>query len=122
MNLRQNHAQSGDSRARGPRQAGDVLPSALRSLGVPSARITTKVQAAWQAVAEESWRDHTELKRLTGGVLEIGVGPSTLRDELTHYHRDRVLTVLRTALPDVPLIAVRFVSDAVLRKADGDLA
>lgn len=112
MDPHQAHSAASGAKARGPRQAGDLLPGALRSLGVPSGRLTRQVRAAWNAACEDAWREHTQLKRLVGGVLEIEVGPAALRDELTHYHRDRVLDVLRTALPDVPLIGVRFVSGA----------
>ena len=105
-----------EKRARTPRSAAELLPRALRSLGIPSARVTEKLRSAWSAACEETWRGRTLLRRLEGGVLEVGVSSAALRDELTNYHRGRLLTVLRAALPDVPLVAIRFVSDP----ADGD--
>ena len=103
-------------RARRTQAVGDLLGGALRSLGVPSARITQAVCAAWAGAADDAWREQTRLRRLEGGVLEIGVRSEALRDELTNFHRDRLMAVLRTALPDTPLIGLRFVSDP----ADGE--
>jgi hypothetical protein len=101
---------------RGPRTAADLLPGALRELGVPSAPLTGRLKRAWLAAVDEGWRERTALRRLEGGVLEVGVASEALRDELVNFHRQRLLAVLRTALPDVPLIGIRFVSDP----ADGD--
>lgn len=109
-------AASRSRRRREPKAVGDLVSGALRDLGVPSMRVTQKLQAAWSAAAEESWREQTRLRRLEGGVLEVGVSSAALRDELVNFHKDRLLTVLRTALPDVPLIGVRFLADP----ADGD--
>lgn len=92
------------------------MGAAMKSLGVPSATVSAKLTGAWHEVCEDSWRDHTTLRRLEGGVLEVGVGSEALRDELTNFHRDRLLAVMRAALPDVPLIGIRFLSDP----ADGD--
>ena len=92
------------------------MSGALKDLGVPSMRVTEKLRSAWSDAADESWRDETRLRRLEGGVLEVGVRSAALRDELVNFHKDRLLAVLRTALPEVPLIGVRFVADPV----DGD--
>ncbi len=104
------------ARKRGPRPVSDLVGGALRSLGVPSARLTDGLRKAWERACEESWRDQTQLRRIQGGVLDIGVGSEALRAELTNFHRERLLAVMRAALPDVPLIALRFVTDP----ADGD--
>lgn len=88
------------------------MGAALRSLGMPSAKVTEKVQGAWEAACEDAWRGRTTLRRLEGGVLEVAVGSEALRDELTNFHRDRLLAVLRAALPDVPLVGIRFMTDS----------
>jgi hypothetical protein len=104
------------SRARLARPVGDLMGAALRSLGVPSSRVTEKLKRAWSDASDDAWRERTSLRRLEGGVLEVGVSSEALRDELTNFHRQRLLAVLRAALPDTPLIGIRFVSDP----ADGD--
>lgn len=97
------------------------MSGAMRSLGVPSAKVTEKLARAWAEACEESWRDHTSLTRLEGGVLEVGVASDALRDELTNFHRTRLLAVLRAALPDVPLVGIRFLTDGETRQtADGE--
>jgi hypothetical protein len=87
------------------------MPAVLKDLGVPSARVTRKVHEAWARVADPSWGAKTVPLRLVGGVLVVGVGSSSLRHELAQFHRERLLAVLRTALPDLPLIAIQFTAD-----------
>ena len=94
------------------------MSGALRSLGIPSVKVSDKLIRAWEEAAEDGWRHRTSLRRLEGGVLEVGVTSDALRDELTNFHRDRLLAVLRAALPDVPLVGIRFITDS--RDADGD--
>ena len=103
-------------RRREPKVVGDLMAGALRDLGVPSMRVTQKLRTAWERSTEDAWRGRTRLRRLEGGVLEVGVNSAALRDELANFHKDRLLAVLRAALPDVPLIGMRFVTDPV----DGD--
>ncbi len=104
------------ARPKGPRPVADLVGGAMRALGVPSARVTEKLRGAWRQASDEAWRETTHLRRLEGGVLDVGVASEALRAELTNFHRDRLLAVLRTALPDVPLIGLRFVTDP----ADGE--
>ncbi len=96
---------------RKPKKAGDLVSGVLRDIGVPSQRIGTVIAGAWVNVCEPAWIEETKLRRLEGGVLEIGVRSAALRDELTHFHRDRLLEVMRVALPDVALIGMRFVPE-----------
>jgi len=110
------HARASRGPRREPRAVGDLVSGALKDLGVPSMRVTERLRTAWATASEESWRERTRLRRLEGGVLEVGVSSAVLRDELANFHKDRLLAVLRAALPDVPLIGMRFVTDP----ADGD--
>lgn len=85
------------------------MSKVLRDLGVPSRRVGDRLQRAWLACAEPVWVDRTSLRRIEGGVLEVGVTSAPLREELAHFHQERLLGVLQTALPDVPLIGLHFV-------------
>ncbi|MDA1194122.1 MAG: DciA family protein [Planctomycetota bacterium] len=98
-------------RARRARPASELVGAALRSLGLPSQRITQSVHEAWDAACEDGWSGKTNLLRLEGGVLEVAVASEALRHELTNFHRERILAVMRAALPTVPLIGIRFLSD-----------
>ena len=113
---RRAHSSGKQPAPRGPRAVGDLVGGALRSLGVPSAKLTEGLRRAWALAADDAWRDHTRLRRIEGGVLDVGVSSESLRAELTNFHRDRLLAVMRAALPDTPLVALRFVTDP----ADGD--
>jgi hypothetical protein len=103
------------------RSAGELMGGALRSLGMPSVKVTEKLERAWRDASDDRWHEHTSLRRLDGGVLEVGVNSDALRDELTNFHRARLLAVLRAALPDVPLVGIRFLTDGSSDSpADGD--
>jgi hypothetical protein len=93
----------------GPQPMSRLLPSALRALGVPSERVTRKVTAAWELAADPAWRGKAAPERLVGGWLVIGVSSASLRQEIAQFHRERLLKVLQAALPDVPLVGVKFV-------------
>jgi len=75
---------------------------------MPSKKLGGRVEAAWQQAAEPTWRGKVQPARLTGGVLVIEVASAALREELAQFHRARLLDVLKTALPDVPLVGIRF--------------
>lgn len=100
-------------RARKREQAvSDLVSSALSDLGVPSARVTARLRSAWEQASDPGWRGEARLLRIQGGVLEVAVRSAPLRQELVQFQAERLLSVLRSALPDVPLIGLRFVPDA----------
>jgi hypothetical protein len=88
-----------------------VLPSVLRSLGVPSRSVTRQVVEAWERAADERWRAETAPRSLVVGVLVVGVASSSLRQELQEFHRERLLAVLRASLPKVPIARLHFVEE-----------
>ena len=90
---------------------GDLVLSALRDLGMPSRRLTQKVHAAWERAADPAWAGKAVPIKLVGGVLVVGVSSASLRQELTQFHRDRLLSVLKAALPDQPLVGLRFTAE-----------
>lgn len=98
-------------RKKGAIAVGDLVAPALRELGVPSARLTRRVREAWELAADPMWRDETQPHRLVGGVLVVGVRSAALRQEISQFHRERLLSVLKAALPDVPLVAIRFTAE-----------
>lgn len=97
------------SKRRDPARAGELVSRVLKDLGVPSRRVGDKLERAWAAAADPAWLSRTRLRRIEGGVLEIGVTSAPLREELAQFHQERLLEVLKTALPDVPLIGLYFV-------------
>ncbi len=107
------------NKRREPHRAGELLSRALKDLGLPSQRVGERLLRAWQGVAEPAWQGHTSLRRIEGGVLEVGVGSAPLREELAQFHTARLLEVLRKALPDVSLIGLHFVLDSAAGDAGG---
>ena len=92
------------------RPVGDLLAPALRALGMPSKRVTQRIQQAWDRAAAPSWMDVTRPVKLVGGVLFVEVDSAALRQELAQFHAERLLTVLKAAVSDIPLIGIRFVA------------
>lgn len=101
--------------ARRPTRAvaiGELLPKALRELGVPSKALSRRVLAAWAAVADPAWGRRTKPVRLLGGALVVGVSSAPLRLELAQFHAERLLAALRAHLPDDPITSLRFAPHA----------
>ena len=69
------------------------------------------MREAWELAVDPEWKDQVSLRAIRGGVLDVAVRSASLRNELTHFHTERVLSVMRTALPDYPIVAVRFFAD-----------
>ena len=90
---------------------GDLVAPALRELGVPSARLSRRIREAWTRAADPAWREETVPLRLVGGVLVVGVRSAALRQEIAQFHRERLLSVMKAALPDVSLVAIRFTAE-----------
>lgn len=93
-------------------QVGTLVSAALRGLGVPSQRVTTALQEAFDAALEPAWRGQVRLEALQAGVLDIGVSSAALREEIAQFHAPRLLAVLRAACPDIPLARLRVLSSA----------
>jgi hypothetical protein len=91
------------------RPASAFVPGALKDLGLVPARVSTRLEEAWNLVASPAWRPHVSLARMQGGVLEVAVSSAPLREELAQFHAARLLAVLRQALADTTLVGLRFV-------------
>lgn len=99
---------------RGRRQAQPVgawVSGALKDLGVLPVRVTAALEAAWTQAADPAWRGEARPTRLQGGVLDVAVASSSLREELAQFHGERLLAVLRQALPGTTLVGLRFTAE-----------
>jgi hypothetical protein len=106
--------------AGGQRRATPVsslLPGVLKSLGVASETVSRQVRAAWDLAADPAWRGRAEPQSVSGGWLLVAVPSSSLRQELSQFHRERLFRVVQAALPSVPLVGIRFI-DGRTRDAD----
>lgn len=97
----------------GPARAiGQVLPTAMRGLGLPPRALVHRVEEAWKAVADPAWAARTRIVALQHGTLLVGVASAPLRDELARFHAERLLEAMRARLTKDPLVALRFVAAA----------
>jgi predicted nucleic acid-binding Zn ribbon protein len=103
-------APAGAARRRGgtPSEIGDVVPEALKSLGLAPRAVSKRMESAWAQASEGRWAGKTRPVRWQGGVLFVEVTSEPLKAELTQFHAERLLPVLRTLLPDDPIVGLRF--------------
>lgn len=95
-----------------PRAIGEVLPAAMRGMGLPSRAVVHRVVAAWSEVVGPAWASRTTPLSLANGTLFIGVPSAPLRDELARFHAERLLAELSARLPLDRVAALRFVATA----------
>jgi predicted nucleic acid-binding Zn ribbon protein len=93
---------------RGPEPLGEILSRlfAARGLGRKSDRL--HLERAWAEAVGPELAAQTRLGQLRRGVLEVVVGNAVLLQELTHYHKRRLLEDLRRRLPQASLTDLRF--------------
>ena len=66
------------------------------------------LERAWSAAVGSDYDRHTRVLGLKRGILEIEVGSAVLVQELSHYHRRRLLQALREKLPGETIKELRF--------------
>lgn len=94
------------------RPVGDLLGGVLKSLGVASRAQARRVREAWARAADPAWAGRAAPVSLRDGVLLVSVSSAPLREELTHFHAERLLRALQASLPAEHLSSLRFVAGA----------
>src|SRR5262245_25088934 len=84
----------------GPENLKDILGRlfTLRGWGRRSARL--HLERAWANAIEASHREQTRVLSLRRGILEVEVNDSVLLQELSSFHRRRLLEILKKSLPN----------------------
>jgi predicted nucleic acid-binding Zn ribbon protein len=93
---------------KGPELLGEVLSRLFMARGWGRKQDRLRLEQAW---AEALGADRAKLTRVAGlrrGVLEIEVGNGVLLQELTHYHKRKLLEQVRAKLPNVTVTDLRF--------------
>ncbi|MFO0929042.1 MAG: DUF721 domain-containing protein [Gemmataceae bacterium] len=93
---------------KGPEKLGEILGRLFTSRGWGRRQGQLQLERAWTAVAGPEFAPHTRIGAFRRGVLEVQVGNAVLLQELTHYHRRRLLEGLRRQLPNTPITDLRF--------------
>lgn len=92
---------------RGPEHLAEVLSRLFTAKGWGRRQDRLHLEKAWAEAAPE-FATHTRVGQLRKGVLEVLVDSAVLLQELTHYHRRRLLEQLRKRLPNTSLTDLRF--------------
>jgi predicted nucleic acid-binding Zn ribbon protein len=92
---------------RGPENLTEVLSRLFTARGWGRRQGQLHLERAWAEVAGE-FAPQTRVQVLRKGVLEILVSNAVLLQELTHFHRRRLLEQMRRRLPTTPITDLRF--------------
>lgn len=93
---------------RGPERLGEILSRLFAARGWGRRQERLHLERAWTDAVGPEFAAHTRPGALRRGVLEVVVDNAVLLQELTHYHKRRLLEQLRRRLPDTPLTDLRF--------------
>jgi predicted nucleic acid-binding Zn ribbon protein len=98
---------------KGPENLAEILSRLFTARGWGRRQDRLGLERAWAEVAGPQFAPHTRVGQLRRGVLEVQVGNAVLLQELTHFHRRRLLSELRQRLPNTPLTDLRFRSGVI---------
>jgi predicted nucleic acid-binding Zn ribbon protein len=93
---------------RGPERLGEILSRLFTARGWGRRQERLCLEQAWAEAVGPEHAAHTRANRLRRGVLEVVVDNAVLLQELAHFHKRRLLEVLRRRLPGTPLTDLRF--------------
>src|SRR5262245_53918567 len=91
-----------------PEPIGDILSRLFIARGWGRRQERLRLDQAWIEAAGPERAPGTRVAGLRKGVLEVTVGNAVLLQELTHYHKRRLLEQLRQRLPGVVIADLRF--------------
>jgi predicted nucleic acid-binding Zn ribbon protein len=93
---------------RGPEPLGEILSRLFTARGWGRRQDRLRLEQAWNEVVGAEHAAHTRPGTLRRGVLEVVVDNAVLLQELAHYHKRRLLELLRRRLPGTPINDLRF--------------
>jgi predicted nucleic acid-binding Zn ribbon protein len=92
----------------GPENLGEILSRLFTARGWGRRQDRLHLENAWAEVAGPQIAPHTRVGTLRRGVLEVQVGNAVLLQELSSFHKRRLLEQLRRRLPNTPIGDLRF--------------
>ena len=92
----------------GPENLSDVLGRLFVARGWGRVSERTRLETAWAEVAGPELIPHTRVGGMKRSMLEIEVKSAVLQQELTQYHKRRILADLRAKLPGVTIADIKF--------------
>lgn len=95
-------------RGGGPESVADILGRLFASRGWGRRSGRLQLERAWAEAAGEEYAGDTRVASLRGGRLEVEVRDSVLMQELTQFHKRRLLGELRRLMPSQTVTDIRF--------------
>jgi hypothetical protein len=93
---------------KGPELLSEVLSRLFSARGWGRRQDRLRLEQAWADAIGADGAKQTRVAALRRGVLEIEVGSAVLLQELTHYHKRKLLEQIRGRLPGVTVMDLRF--------------
>jgi predicted nucleic acid-binding Zn ribbon protein len=86
----------------GPEPMKEILARLFTARGWARRQGRLHLERAWSAAVAPEHAPHTRVLGLRRGVFEVEVNSAALMQELAHFHKQRLLKVLREKLPSQP--------------------
>jgi hypothetical protein len=92
----------------GPEPFGEILSRLFASRGWGRQQERLRLEKAWSEAAGNEWIEETRVAVLRRNVLEIEVRSPVLLQELSQFHKRRLLEAIRGILKGVTIKDLRF--------------
>ena len=96
------------SEKKGPERIGEVVSRLFASRGWGRHQDRLRLEQAWEEAIGPRHAPHTRLGGLKRKILEVDVKGAVLLQELTQFHKKRILEQLRKTLTGTPIADIRF--------------
>lgn len=93
---------------KGPENIADILGKLFTSRGWGRKNDRLRLESAWATAAGPDLLKDTQVLAVKRGVMEVAVRNAVLMSELAQFHKRKLLTKLRAALPGVTLTDIKF--------------
>ncbi len=93
---------------KGPEPLGEILARLFTARGWGRRQGRLHLERAWAEAVGPEFAPHTRVVALRRGVLEVEVANAVLLQELAHFHKKRLLQLLRGRLSNTTLTDLRF--------------
>jgi predicted nucleic acid-binding Zn ribbon protein len=92
----------------GPENISDILARLFTARGWSRQTERTRLETAWAETIDPSMKGETRVVAIRRGVLEIEVKNAVLIQELSQFHKRRLLTDIRKRLPGTAVVDLKF--------------
>jgi predicted nucleic acid-binding Zn ribbon protein len=93
---------------KGPENLSDVLARLFTARGWGRKSERVRLETAWAEAVGPQFAPETRVGGLRRGVLEVEVRGGVLIQELTQFHKRKLLTALRQKLPATTITDLKF--------------